>query len=72
MTNTIARVLSATVLGAVLTGCATVPGDPYYAPGPAYYPPSSSTIIYDSPPVYHSPQPVYVPPTGVLRQHPPR
>ncbi|MBB6559364.1 type IV secretory pathway VirB10-like protein [Acidovorax soli] len=63
MTNTFARVLSATVLGAVLTGCATVPGDPYYAPAPTYYPPSGSTIIYDAPPVYRSPPPpVYVAP----------
>ncbi len=61
MTHTFARVLSATVLGAVLTGCATVPGDPYYAPAP-YYPPSTSTIIYDSPPVYRAAPPVYVAP----------
>ena len=30
MTYTITRILSATVLGALVTGCATVPGDPYY------------------------------------------
>lgn len=30
MTYTLARIISATVLGAVVTGCATVPGDPYY------------------------------------------
>ena len=33
MTYTLARILSVAVLGAAMTACATVPGDPYYEPG---------------------------------------
>ena len=51
MTHTLARILSATLLGAMVTGCATVPGDPYYDPG--YQQPG---YIYGAPqPVYSSP-----------------
>ena len=69
MKKHIARIISVTVLGAVLTGCATVPGDPYYQqpsyqvyeqPGyiynnapPTYYP----APVYSAPPVYRAPAP---------------
>ena len=48
MTYTLARILSVAVLGAAMTACATVPGDPYYEPGyqqPGY--------------IYGTAQPVY-------------
>lgn len=58
MTNTFARIISVAVLGAAVTGCATVPGDPYYDPSPypVYQQPG---YTYNSSPVYSSPQPVY-------------
>lgn len=66
---TTARILSATLLGVALTGCATVPGDPYYGssgyqvyeqpgyayttPSPAYYP----APVYVAPPAHRAPPP---------------
>jgi len=45
MTHTFARIASAIALGAFITGCATVPGDPYYQP-PAY-------TVYEQPGYVH-------------------
>ena len=70
MTQHIARIISVTVLGAVLTGCATVPGDPYYQqpsyqvyeqPGYIYSTPSTyyPAPVYNAPPVYRAPAPIY-------------
>jgi hypothetical protein len=60
MTTTTARLLSVTVLGAVLTGCATVPGDPYYEP--QYQVHQQPGYIYTQPaPVYGAPAVVYRP-----------
>ena len=56
-TSTFARIVSATVLGAAVTGCATVQGDPYYDPGYRVY--NQPGYTYNSPPVYSSPPPVY-------------
>lgn len=65
MTYTITRILSATVLGALVTGCATVPGDPYYdsprypvyeQPGYIY---SAPQPVYQAPPVYRAPGVIY-------------
>lgn len=64
MTNHIARIISVTVLGTVLTGCATVPGDPYYQPQPSYQVYEQPGYIYSAPPVYSS-QPVYRAPPAV-------
>lgn len=67
MNTLLARLVSATALLAVLSGCATVPGDAYYDT-PAY--PANSTTprypvyeqpYYNAPPVYSAP-PVYVAP----------
>jgi len=72
MTYTITRILSATVLGALVTGCATVPGDPYYdAPRyPVYEQPgyiySAPQPVYQAPPVYRAPGVIYsAPPPAV-------
>ena len=72
MTYTITRILSATVLGALVTGCATVPGDPYYdAPRyPVYEQPgyiySAPQPVYQAPPVYRTPGVIYsAPPPAV-------
>jgi type IV secretory pathway VirB10-like protein len=56
--STFARVLSATVLGAAVTGCATVQGDAYYDQ-PGYY---STTPVYSQPvyPAYSSPPPAVI------------
>ncbi len=59
MTNTLARLLSATILGAALSGCATVQGDPYYEPAPYQTYGQPGYIYNNAPPVYSSPQPVY-------------
>lgn len=59
MTNTIARLVFATALGAALTGCATVQGDPYYQPTPYRTYDQPGYIYNNAPPVYSSPQPVY-------------
>lgn len=64
MTNHIARIISATALGTVLTGCATVPGDPYYQQQPSYQVYEQPGYIYSAPPVYSSP-PVYRAPPAV-------
>ena len=72
MTYTITRILSATVPGALVTGCATVPGDPYYdAPRyPVYEQPgyiySAPQPVYQAPPVYRAPGVIYsAPPPAV-------
>ena len=60
MTYTLARILSVAVLGAAMTACATVPGDPYYEPGyqqPGY--------------IYGTAQPVYSTPSYPAYQAPP-
>ena len=69
---TITRILSATVLGALVTGCATVPVDPYYdAPRyPVYEQPgyiySAPQPVYQAPPVYRAPGVIYsAPPPAV-------
>lgn len=68
MKHTLARLITATVLGAAVTGCATVQGDPYYEPAP-YRVSGQPGYIYNAPPVYSSPQPVYPaysPPPAVI------
>ncbi|MDH4417054.1 MAG: hypothetical protein QE485_07495 [Acidovorax sp.] len=63
MTYTLARILSASALGVLVTGCATVPGDPYYDP-PRYQ-------VYEQPGyIYNAPPPVYRAP-GVIYSAPP-
>ncbi len=59
MTYTLARLISVAVLGAAVTGCATVPGDPYYEPAPYRVYEQPGYIHSNAPPVYSSPQPVY-------------
>ena len=69
-----ARILPAAALALLITGCAVVPGDPYYDPPrypvmeqpgviygapPPYY---RSAPIYQNEPLYRAPQPVYVAP----------
>ncbi|MFY3382923.1 hypothetical protein [Paracidovorax sp. MALMAid1276] len=55
MTHTFARLISTAVLGAAVTGCATVPGDPYYD--------STPYRVYEQAGyVYSTPQPTYVRP----------
>jgi len=68
MTYTLARILSASALGVLATGCATVPGDPYYEP-PRYqvyeqpgYIYSAPPPVYQAPPVYRAPGVIYSPP----------
>ena len=58
----LARILSVTALGAVVAGCAAVPGDPYYEPAryPVYG--QQPNIIYNAPPVYSVPQVYRTPP----------
>lgn len=57
----LARIISVTALGAVLTGCAVVPGDPYYEPA-RYSTYGQPDVIYNAPQIYSAP-PVYrVPP----------
>ena len=56
MKKHIARIISVTVLGAVLTGCATVPGDPYYGQG-GYG--GAQTYPVNPPPVAEYPLPSY-------------
>ncbi len=59
------RLLALATVGALSTGCATVPGDPYYydggyaAPAPYVYPaPSGAITVYEQPSViYTSPPP---------------
>ena len=54
-TSSLVRLVCSTALAAVVAGCATVPGDPYYEPARygAYEQPG---VIYNSPPVYSTPQ----------------
>ena len=47
MTYTLARILSASALGVLVTGCATVPGDPYYEP-PRYQVYEQPGYIYNA------------------------
>ena len=63
MTYTLARILSVAVLGAAMTACATVPGDPYYEPGyqqPGYIY-GTAQPVYSTPsyPAYQAPPPAY-------------
>lgn len=57
MTSTLTRFIPAALLGVLLAGCATVPGDPYYDP---YY--QQPGYIYNAPqpvyPAYSAPPPV--------------
>ena len=69
MTYTITRILSATVLGALVTGCATVPGDPYYD-SPRYPVYEQPGYIYSAPPPVYQAPPVYRAP-GVIYSAPP-
>ena len=63
MTYAFARIVFASALGALVTGCATVPGDPYYEP-PRYQ-------VYEQPGyIYSAPPPVYRTP-GVIYSAPP-
>ncbi len=62
MTNTLARLISATVLGAAVTGCATVQGDPYYEPTPYRVYEQPGYIYNNAPPVY----PAYSAPPAVI------
>lgn len=70
MTYTFARVLSATLLCAAATGCATVPGDPYYEPTPYRVYEQPGYIYSNTTPVYTNPAPVYpgysAPPPAVI------
>lgn len=65
----LARIVSAVALAALATGCAVVPGDPYYTPQPTGY------GVYEQPAyIYGSPPPVYgypvAPPPGYFgRRH---
>src|SRR5690606_4176468 len=62
MKHTLARIVALTALGAVVSGCATVPGDGYYDPNPYY-----SSGGYYSTPGYSSPvYPAYAPAPSVV------
>ena len=69
MTHLPARVVFATALAVLATGCAVVPGDPYYTPQPTGY------GVYEQPAyIYGSPPPAYgypvAPPPGYFgRRH---
>lgn len=69
MTYTLARIISASALGALVTGCATVPGDPYYDP-PRYPVYEQPGYIYNAPPPVYQAPPVYRAP-GVIYSAPP-
>ena len=69
MTYTLARILSASALGVLVTGCATVPGDPYYEP-PRYQVYEQPGYIYNAPPPVYQAPPVYRAP-GVIYSAPP-
>lgn len=69
MTYTLARIMSASVLGALVTGCATVPGDPYYD-APRYQVYEQPGYIYNAPPPVYQAPPVYRAP-GVIYSAPP-
>ena len=63
MTYFFARIASSAALAALVTGCAVVPGDPYYTPQPSGY------GVYEQPAyIYGSPPPAYgypvAPPPG--------
>ena len=63
MTHLFARIASSAALAALVTGCAVVPGDPYYTPQPSGY------GVYEQPAyIYGSPPPAYgdpvAPPPG--------
>ncbi|MBY0409381.1 MAG: hypothetical protein K2Q97_04450 [Burkholderiaceae bacterium] len=73
------RALPAAALALLVTGCAVVPGDPYYDPSPRYPVMEQPGVIYGAPspyyraapiyqnaPVYRAPQPVYVAPPPTL------
>ena len=59
MKTTLARIVALTAMGAVVSGCATVPGDGYYTGGPTYYSPGYESY---SSPVYpaYAPAPAYI------------
>lgn len=69
MTYTLVRILSASALGILVTGCATVPGDPYYEP-PRYQVYEQPGYIYNAPPPVYQAPPVYRAP-GVIYSAPP-
>lgn len=69
MTYTLARILSASALGILVTGCATVPGDPYYEPS-RYQVYEQPGYIYSAPPPVYQAPPVYRAP-GVIYSAPP-
>ena len=69
MTYTLARILSASALGILVTGCATVPGDPYYEPS-RYQVYEQPGYIYNAPPPVYQAPPVYRAP-GVIYSAPP-
>ncbi len=70
MTYTFARILSATALGALVTGCVAVPGDPYYEP-PRYQTYEQPGYIYNAPPTVYQSAPVYRAPPVVYTTPPP-
>ena len=66
MTHTLLRLAPAALLGVLVAGCATVPGDPYYYGSSSYGVYEQPGYAYGSAPVYVSPSvytstPVYVP-----------
>lgn len=64
------RVLSAAALGALVTGCVAVPGDPYYDP-PRYQTYEQPGYIYNTPPTVYQSAPMYRAPPVVYSAPPP-
>ncbi len=63
MKHILTRLVSVVALGAAMTGCATVPGDPYYqAPGYTVY--EQPGYVYGGGPVYRAPPAPIVYPYG--------
>ena len=69
MTHTLTRLIPAALLGVLVAGCATVPGDPYYYESPRYgvyeqpgYIYNNAPPVYVAPPVYRTPPAAHRPP----------
>ena len=72
MTHTLTRLIPAALLGVLVAGCATVPGDPYYYESPRYGVYEQPGYIYNNaPPAFYPSAPVYRAPPVVYSAPPP-
>jgi len=62
MTHTLIRIVPAALLGALVAGCAVVPGDPYYYDGYDTQPRYGYGVYEQPGAIYGAPPPVYVAP----------